>query len=116
MPIVDDITNAIQAGAKAGATAASTAAKDFRQDIDTFVVPNLRDIGIQLASIVEKRLAGTYTDATAKALIDSEEDAIQTLVETAVTLAALEAQTIVNATIDVLNKAVNIALGFTLLA
>lgn len=98
MPIADDITNALQAGA------------------NNFVAPHLLDIGIQLASIVEKRLAGTYTDATAKALIDSEEDAIQTLVETMITLAVLEAQTIVNAIVDALNKAVNTALGFTLLA
>lgn len=116
MSIADDVTNALQAGANAGAAAASTAGKNLRQDIQRFVVPHLRDIGIQVASIVEKRLAGIYTDATAKALIDSEEDAIQTLVETMVTLAVLEAQTIVNAIVDALNKAVNTALGFTLLA
>jgi hypothetical protein len=116
MPIADDISNALQAGANAGAAAASTAGRDLRQDVNNFVAPHLRDIGIQLASIVEKRLAGTYTDATAKALIDSEEDAIQTLVETMITLAVLEAQTIVNAIVDALNKAVNAALGFTLLA
>jgi hypothetical protein len=116
MSVADDITTALQAGANAGAAAASTAANDLRQDINTFVVPHLRDIGIQLASIVEKRLAGTYSDATAKALIDSEEDAIQTLVQTMVTLAVLEAQTIVNSIVDALNKAVNTALGFVLLA
>jgi hypothetical protein len=116
MSIADDITSALKAGANAGAAAASTAAKDLTADINTFVVPHLEDIGIQLASIVAKRLAGTYTDATAKALIDSEEDAIQTLVETMVTLAALEAQTIVNAIVDALNKSVNTALGFVLLA
>jgi len=116
MSVADDITNALQAGANAGAVAASTAAKDLTADVDTFVVPHLEDIGIQLASTVAKRLAGTYTDATAKALIDSEEDAIQTLVETMVSLAGLEPQTIVNAIIDALNKSVNTALGFTLLA
>jgi hypothetical protein len=116
MPIVDDITNALKAGANAGATAASTAGKDLTGDIKTFVVPHLEDIGIQVASIVAKRLDGTYTDPTAKALIDSEEDAVQTLVETMVSLAVLEAQTIVNAIVDALNKSVNTALGFTLLA
>jgi len=116
MSAADDITNALRAGANAGALAASTGAKDLTADVKTFVLPHLEDIGIQVASIVAKRLAGTYTDATAKALIDSEEDAIQTLVETMVTLAVLEAQTIVNATIDALNKSVNTALGFTLLA
>lgn len=116
MALVDDITSALQAGANAGAATASTAARDLRQDISNFVVPHLRDIGIQLASIVEKRLAGIYTDATAKALIDSEEDAVQTLVETMIALAVLEAQIIVNAIIDALNKAVNTALGFALLA
>lgn len=116
MALADDITNALEAGANAGAAAASTAVRDLRQDINNFVVPHLRDIGIQLASIVEKRQAGIYTDATAKALIDSEEDAIQTLVETMVSIAMLEAQTIVNAIVDALNKAVNTALGFALLA
>jgi hypothetical protein len=116
MSIADDITSALQAGAQAGAAAASTAGRDLRQDIQNFVVPHLRDIGVQVASIVQKRLDGTYTDVTAKALIDSEEDAIQTLVETMVSLAVLESQTIVNAIIDALNKVVNTAVGFTLLA
>jgi hypothetical protein len=116
MSIAEDITNALRAGANAGASAASTAAKDLTGDIKTFVVPHLEDIGIQIASIVAKRQAGIYTDLTAKALIDSEEDAIQTLVETMVSLAVLEAQTIVNAIVDALNKSVNTALGFVLLA
>jgi hypothetical protein len=116
MSIADEITGALQAGANAGAAAVSTAGRDLRQDINGFVVPHLQDIGIQLASIVDKRLAGIFSDATAKALIDSEEDAIQTLVDTVVALAALEAQIVVNAIVDALNKAVNTALGFTLLA
>jgi hypothetical protein len=116
MTIADDITGALQAGAQAGAAAASTAGRDLRGDIDNFVVPHLQDIGIQLASIVEKRKAGIFTDATAKALIDAQEGAIQTLVETMTTLAVLEAQNIVNAIVDALNKAVNSALGFALLA
>lgn len=115
MSLADDLTNALRAGAQAGAATASTSGKNLSQDIENFVVPHLRDIGIQLASIVEKRLAGTFTDVTAKALIESEEDAIQTLVETMVSLAAMEAQTIVNAIVDALNKAVNTALGFVLL-
>ena len=116
MALADDITNALQAGANAGAAAASTLVRDLSQDINNFVVPHLRDIGIQLASIVEKQQAGIYSDATAKALIDSEEDAIQTLVETMVSLAVQEAQTIVNAIVDAVNKAVNTALAFALLA
>jgi hypothetical protein len=116
MSIADDITAALKAGADAGAAAASTAAKDLTGDIRTFVAPHLEDIGIQIASIVAKRQAGIFTDPTAKALIDSEEDAIQTLVETMLTLAVFEAQTIVNAIVDALNKSVNTALGFVLLA
>jgi len=116
MSIADDITSALQAGATVGAAAASSAGRNLTADIKRFVVPHLEDIGIQVASIVAKRVAGTYTDATAKALIDSQEDAIQTLVETMVALVVLEAQTIVNAIIDALNKAVNTALGFVLLA
>lgn len=116
MPIVDDITAALQAGANAGAAAASTAGRDLTGDIENFVVPHLEDIGVQLAAIVAKRLDGTYTDVTAKALVDSEEDAIQTIVETMVALTVLEAQTIVNSIVDALNKSVNTALGFTLLA
>jgi hypothetical protein len=116
MSIEEDITAALTAGAKAGAAAASTAGKDFSEDITKFVVPHLEDIGLQLASIVTKRLAGIYTDATAKALIDSEEDAIQTLVEAVTTLAVLDVQNIVNAIVDALNGAVNTAVGFALLA
>ena len=116
MAIADDITDALKAGAQAGAAAASTAGKDLKQDINKFILPNLSDIGIQLASIVQKRLAGTYADATAKALIDSEEDAIQTLLETMVALAVLDAQIIFNAIVDALTKTINTALGFVLLA
>lgn len=115
MPLEDIINDALKGGAQAGAAAASSAGRDLRQDIDNFVVPHLKDIAAQLASIVQKRIDDIYTDKTAKALIDSEEDAIQTIVETMVSLAVLEAQTIVNSIIDELNKSVNTALGFTLL-
>jgi hypothetical protein len=115
MALVDDIFAALTAGAQAGAAAASTAAKDLTQDVRTFVIPHLHEVAVQVASIVTKRLNGTYSDLTAKTLIDSEEDAIQAIVETMVALTVLESQQIVNAVIDSLNKAVNTALGFTLL-
>jgi hypothetical protein len=116
MSIADDITNALEAGAKAGAAGASAAGRDLTQDIENFVIPHLRDIGIQLASITEKRIAGIFTDATARALIDSQKDSVQTLVDTMISLTALEAQRIVNAIVDALNEAVNTAVGFALLA
>jgi hypothetical protein len=116
MAMLDDITTALQDAAKAGAQAASTQGKNLAQDIDNFVVPHLRDIAVQTVSIVEKRAAHIFTDITAKALLDSVEDSIQTLVETMVSLAVLAAQVIVNAIVAGLTKAVNTALGFTLLA
>jgi hypothetical protein len=116
MALADDITDALQAGAKAGAAAASTAGRDLSQDIETFVVPHLRDIGLQLASIAQKRIDGIYNDVTAKALIGSEVDAIQTVVETEASLVAFEAQTVVNSIVDALNGAINTAVGFALLA
>ena len=116
MSIADDIVNALEAGAKAGAAAASTAGRDLAQDIENFVIPHLREIGIQLASITEKRIAGIFTDETAKALIDAQEDSIQTLVDMVATLTALEAEAVVNAIIEALNKTVNTAVGFALLA
>ena len=116
MSIADDITNALKAGADAGAVAADTAGKNLLGDINSFVVPHLRDIGIQVASIIAKRLSGVFNDKTAQALIESQEDSVQVLVENLVALAALEAQTIVNAIVDALSKAVNTALGFALMA
>ena len=116
MSIADDITNALGNAAKAGAGAASTAGRDLVQDINNFVVPHFKDIGIQIANIIVKHQQHIFTDKTAKALIDSQEDSIQTLVDTVVSLTALEAQTIFNAIVDALNKSVNTALGFALLA
>lgn len=115
MALADDITAALQDAANAGAAAAAKSGKDLTQDIKSFVVPNLTDIAVHIAAIVQKRQNGIYTDATAKALIDAQEDALQSLVETVATLAVLEAQTIVNAMVGALNAAVNVALGFTLL-
>jgi hypothetical protein len=116
MALTDDIAQALEDGAHAGATAAAMAGKNLMQDLDAFVLPHLNDIAIQVASIVVKRQQDIYTDGTAKALIDSEEDALQTLVDTADALTVFEAQTVVNAMVDALNKVVNDALGFALLA
>jgi hypothetical protein len=116
MSIADDITKALGDAAKAGAKAASTAGRDLGQDINTLVVPHLEDIAIQIANIIVKRQQNIFTDKTAKSLIDSEEDAIETLVDTVVSLTAFEAQTIVNTIVDALNQSVNTALGFALLA
>jgi len=116
MPISDDIYKALQAGANAGAAAASAAGANLNDDVNKFVVPHLMDISIQVASIIQKHKVGTYSDITAKALIDSEEDAIETLVETMIALSVLAAQIIVNSIIDALNAAVNAELGFAFLA
>jgi hypothetical protein len=116
MALADELTTALQNAAKAGATAAAKAGKDLTADINNFVLPNLVDIAVHIAAIVTKQRTGIYTPATAKALIDAQEGAIQTLVDTVATLAVLEAQIIVNAIIGALNTAVNAALGFILLA
>jgi hypothetical protein len=115
MSAIDDILTALKTAAQAGAASASAGGKDLTQDVETFIVPHLKDIATQVASIVAKRLDGTYTDVTAKALIGSEEDALETLVETMVSLTALQAQTIVNSVVASLYKSVNTAVGFALL-
>jgi hypothetical protein len=114
--LAEDITSALQNGARAGATAASSAGRDLRQDIETFVVPHLEDIAIQVASVVQKRNDGIYTDITAKDLLDSEADAVKVLIETVTTLVVLEVQTILNAIVGALAGAVNASVGFALLA
>jgi hypothetical protein len=116
MALLDDILAALKAGAEAGAAAASTAGKDLRQDVDNFLIPHLKDCGIHIASIVAKREAGTYTDTTARLLLESQMDAIKVLVETMLTLTALQAQQILNAIISALTTAIDAALGFALLA
>jgi hypothetical protein len=115
MALVDDITAALQAGAQAGATAASSALKDLQGDVQTFVVPHLRDIAVQVASILQKYKDGIYTDVTAKDLLDSESDAIKTIIETITTLVVFEVQTILNAIMKALATAVNAAVGIVLL-
>ena len=114
MALQVDILRVLQDGAKAGANAASTAGRDLTDDITKFVIPHLEDIAVQVASIVAKRQANVYTDQTAKALLNSETDAIQTLVETVVTLTVLEVQTIVNSIISALSEAITTLLGFAL--
>jgi hypothetical protein len=113
--LVEDILGALQNGARAGATAASSAGRDLRQDIETFVLPHLEDIAIQVASIVQKRNDGVYTDVTTKDLLASEADAVKVLIETVTTLVALEVQTILNGIVSALAGAVNAAVGFALL-
>jgi hypothetical protein len=113
--LVDDIRNALEQGARAGAAAASGAGKDLRGDIEQFVIPHLQDIAIQVASIVQKRQSGIYSDETAKDLLDSEVDAIETIIETVQTLLVLEVQAILNAIMSALAKAVNAAVGVALI-
>ena len=114
--LIDDITTALRSGARDGAAAASSAGRDLGQDVETFVVPHLRDIAGGVASIIEKRNEGIYTDTTAKDLLDSQADAVRVLVETMTTLAVFEAQKIRDAIISALTGAVNTAVGFALLA
>ena len=114
--LVDDITNALRNGARDGAAAASSAGRDLGQDVETFVVPYLKDIASQVASIIQKRNEGIYTDTTAKDLLDSQADAVRVLIETMTTLAVFEAQKIRDAIISALAGAVNTAVGFALLA
>jgi hypothetical protein len=114
--LVDDVTNALGNGAREGAAAASSAGRDLGQDVETFVMPHLRDIAGEVASIIEKRNEGTYIDTTAKDLLDSQADAVRVLIETMTTLAVFEAQKIRDAIISALVGAVNSAVGFALLA
>jgi hypothetical protein len=114
--LVDDITNALRNGAREGAAAASSAGRDLGQDVETFVMPKLRDIAGEVASIIEKRNEGIYTDTTAKDLLDSQADAVRVLIETVTSLAVFEAQKIRDAIISALSGAVNTAVGFALFA
>ena len=116
MALVDDITKALQDGAKAGAAAASTGARDLSQDVQNFVVPHLHDIGVHVTSILEKRALGIFTDDASRRMINGQRDSVQVLVDTITSLAAQEAETIVNAIIDALHQAVNTALKFALFA
>jgi hypothetical protein len=113
--LLEQISTALQAGARAGATAAGTAGRDLTQDVENFVIPHLQDIAAQVASITQKRIDGIYTNVTAQDLLASESDAIKTIIETITSLAVYEVQTILNAIISALATAVNAAVGFTLL-
>jgi hypothetical protein len=115
MPFADDLTSALQDAARAGAAAASTGARDLTGDIEKFVVPHIEDIAAQVAAIATKRKAGIYTDITARDLLDSQVDAIKTLIETVVTLVVLEVQQILDAVVGALSKAVNGFVGVALL-
>ena len=113
--LVSDIAGSLKDAARAGASAASSAGRDLTGDVETFVVPHLQDIAVQVASIVEKHTAGIFTDITAQTLLQSECDAVKTLVETATTLVVLEVQQICAAILDALSGAVNKAVGVALL-
>lgn len=114
--LVEDVSIALQNGARAGAAAASSAGRDLGQDVEAFLVPHLNDVAAQVVSIIQKRNEGIYTDATTKDLLASEADAVKVLLETMTTLAVFEVQTILNAIISALAAAVNAAVGFALLA
>jgi hypothetical protein len=116
MAFVDDVAVALEQGAHAGAAALSIAGKDLTGDVERFVIPHLADIAIQIASIVEKRASGIYTDVTAKNLLASEKDAIEVMVEMVVTLIVLEVQNLVNAIWAAVASVVNSKIGFTLVS
>ena len=113
--IASDITSALQAAARAGASAASNAGRDLSSAIETFVVPNLRDIGINVADIIEKQRTGIYTTDVAQTMLAGEGDAVKEVIETATTLVALEVEQIYNAMMIALAGAVNTAAGVALL-
>ncbi len=116
MNTADTILQALEAGGRSGLAALVAGGRNLAGDFDNFVLPHLGDIAAAITAIVAKRQAGIFTDATAKDLIASEEDAISTLVETMESLSAYEAQVVVNAIVDAMNQAVNAILGFALLA
>jgi hypothetical protein len=115
MAFVDDVKAALEQGAHAGAAALSTAGKDLTGDVERFVIPHLADVAVHVASIVEKRAAGIYTDVTAKNLLDSQRDSVEILVETIVTLVVLEVQNLVNAIWAAVASVINGKLGFSLI-
>jgi hypothetical protein len=113
--IASDVTSALQAAARAGASAASGAGRNLSDAIENYVVPNLRDIGINVSDIIEKRQSGAYTVDVAQTMLESECDAVKEVIETATTLAVMEVEQIYNAMMTALAGAVNQAAGVALL-
>jgi len=115
MALVDDVLSALQEGARAGVATVKQSGRDISEDIETFVIPHLADVGVHIASIVQKRANNIYTDVTARDLLDSQRDAIKTIVEIAVTLLVLEVQKLIDAIWSALGSLVNRVLGVALL-
>jgi hypothetical protein len=113
--IASDITSALQSAARAGALAASSGGRNLSDAIENYVVPNLRDIGINVADIIEKQQTGAYTADIAQTMLASECDAVKEVIETATTLAVIEVEQIYNAMMTALAGAVNKAAGVALL-
>ena len=108
--IAADITNALQAGARAGASAASTAGRDLSGAVETFVVPQLRDIAIHVAEILQKQRTGIFSAEIARMELASQCDAVKVVVETVATLVVNEVQMIYDAIVGALGKAAGLTL------
>jgi hypothetical protein len=111
-----DIVSALQDSARAGASAVSGAGRDILGAFEILVIPHLRDVGIHVAEILEKRAAGIFSDDIAQTELASQCDAVKELIETVATLVAGEVQQVYDAIIGALGAAVNKAAGIALLA
>jgi hypothetical protein len=113
--LASDIISALQNAARAGASAASTAGRDLSGDIENFVVPQLREIGIHVAETLEKQQQGIFSTDMTQTELASQCTAVRELIETVATLAVEEVEKIYNAIVGALSSAVNTAIGITLL-
>ncbi len=113
--LASDIISALQSAARAGAAAASTAGRDLTGDIETFVVPKLQAIAIDVSDILEKQQSGIFSTDMAQSELASQCGAVMDLVRTVATLVVEEIQQIYNAILGALGDAVNKAIGVTLL-
>jgi hypothetical protein len=113
--LASSITSVLQDAARAGASAASTAGRDLTGDIETFVVPKLQAIAIDVADILEKQQSGIFSTDMAQSELASQCGAVMDLIRTVATLVVEEVQAIYNAIVSALDGAVNQAIGVTLL-
>jgi hypothetical protein len=97
--------------------AGKTLANNVWSKIQTFAIPELKKIAVQIAAIEEAMLKRPppYTQEGAQSLLDMQVTASVGVIVGMTTLTLIEAQNAINTMLSAVKDTVNEAIGFTLL-
>ena len=109
MAIVDDVKTALTSALSAGASAARGQGTALKQDFETLVRPNLEAIAADVAAITEDLIAGNIGPDQARDDLATQSSQIEPLILGIAELTFVALEVVINAVLDALKAAVNVA-------